>query len=177
MNNGPNSLHGGLKGFDKLVWKAKPLDEPGGGAVQFSLTSPDGDEGYPGTMDVTVTYTLTAKDELRIDYSAKTDKATPINLTNHSYFNLAGPASGDILGHELMINADKYTPVDKTMIPTGELADVAGTPLDFREPTRSALGSRTSTPTPRATTTTSSSEATARPRGWPPGSPTRSPAG
>ncbi len=135
VNNGPNSLHGGLTGFDKYVWKAEPVEGKGGAAVRFSHKSPDGDEGYPGTLSVTVTYTLTDQNELRIDYAATTDKATPVNLTNHTYFNLAGPASGDVLGHELMLAADKFTAADETLIPTGELKPVKGTPLDFTEPT------------------------------------------
>jgi aldose 1-epimerase len=131
VNNGPNSLHGGTKGFDKVVWAAKPIERPDGPAVEFSYTSRDGEEGYPGTLAVVVTYTLTDDNALKIEYKATTDKPTPVNLTNHSYFNLAGPASGTILGHELMLAADKYTPGDATMIPTGEIAPVTGTPLDF----------------------------------------------
>ena len=140
VNNGPNSLHGGLKGFDKYVWKAEDVSGPEGAAVRFTHLSPDGDEGYPGNLSVRVTYTVTADDALKIDYTATTDKPTPINLTNHSYFNLAGPASGTILGHEMQIAADLYTPVDETSIPTGTLAPVAGTPMDFTTPT--AIGAR-----------------------------------
>jgi len=140
VNNGPNSLHGGRKGFDKYVWKAEDVSGPEGAAVRLSHLSPDGDEGYPGNLSVRVTYTVTADDALKIDYTATTDKATPINLTNHSYFNLAGPASGTILGHEMQIAADRYTPVDETSIPTGTLAPVAGTPMDFTTPT--AIGAR-----------------------------------
>ena len=135
VNNGPNSLHGGLKGFDKVVWKAKDASGPSGPAVELTYVSPDGEEGYPGNLTVTVTFTVTAADELRIDYTATTDKATPVNLTNHSYFNLAGPASGPILTHELLLAADQYTPGDDTLIPTGEIKPVKGTPLDFTTPT------------------------------------------
>jgi len=131
-NNGPNALHGGLKGFDKVVWKAQPIEVKGGAAVKFTYTSPDGEEGYPGTLKATMTYTLTDKNELRLDYEATTDKATPINLTNHSYWNLAG--GGDILGHELLLKAKCFTPVDETLIPTGEVKPVKGTPMDFTKP-------------------------------------------
>jgi aldose 1-epimerase len=126
LNNGPNHLHGGLKGFDKVLWKAEPQ---AGAAVKFTYTSPDGEEGYPGTLAVVVTMSLTDANELRIDYGATTNKATPVNLTNHSYFNLAG--EGDVLGHELMIAADYFTPPDSTRIPTGEIKAVKGTPMDF----------------------------------------------
>lgn len=135
-NNGPNHLHGGLKGFDAVLWKAEPVtsvvpDEWVG--VKFSYTSVDGEEGYPGKLDVTVTYTLSNANALRIDYAATTDKPTVLTLTNHSYWNLGGARSGDILRHDLTLTADKYLPIDETSIPTGELANVAGTPFDFRE--------------------------------------------
>ena len=134
-NNGKNHLHGGRRGFDKVVWKGAPFQRGEDVGVTLMHTSPDGDEGYPGTLNVSVAYTLTSRDELRIDYAASTDKATPINLTNHSYFNLAGDGRGDILQHLLTIDADRYTPTDETQIPTGALAPVDGTPFDFRKPT------------------------------------------
>lgn len=140
QNDGKNSLHGGLKGFDKRVWSAKDASASSVPAVQLSYLSQDGEEGYPGNLSVTVTYTLTAKNELKIDYGATTDKDTVLNLTNHSYFNLAGEGHGDILSHLVTIHADRFTPVDGTLIPTGQLQNVAGTPLDFRTP--AAIGAR-----------------------------------
>ena len=139
-NNGVNHLHGGLRGFDKVLWTAEPQKTADGAAVAFTRTSADGEEGYPGALKARVMYTLTNKNELIVSYEATTDKSTVVKLTQHSYFNLAGQGTGDILGHELRLNADRYTPVDKTLIPTGELAAVEGTPFDFRKPTR--IGAR-----------------------------------
>jgi aldose 1-epimerase len=139
-NNGENSLHGGIKGFNKAVWAAKELPAKNGQSLELTYLSKDGEEGFPGNLHVRVVYTLTDSNELKIEYSATTDKKTVVNLTNHSYFNLAGPGSGDILGHQLAIEADKFTPVDASLIPTGELRDVPGTPLDFGKAT--AIGAR-----------------------------------
>lgn len=138
-NDGPNTLHGGTtRTFDKVMWESQPLKDKNG--VQFEFLSKDGDEGFPGNLKMKVTYVLTDSNELVIDYEATTDKATPINVSQHSYFNLKGEGNGDILDHEVMLNADKFTPVDKNLIPTGELRPVKGTPFDFTKPTN--IGSR-----------------------------------
>jgi aldose 1-epimerase len=139
-NNGENHLHGGLKGFDKVVWDAEPFQNKKGVGLKLHRISADMEEGYPGNLDVTITYTLTNEDELQIDYMATTDKPTVCNLTNHSYFNLAGQGNGTILNHELMLAANYYTPVDSGLIPTGEIAPVKGTPMDFTKPI--AIGAR-----------------------------------
>jgi aldose 1-epimerase len=146
INNGPNSLHGGLRGFDKQVWAAKELDSQGESALELTYRSPDGDQKFPGALDARVVYTLTRANELRIDYSATTDKPTIVNLTNHSYFNLKGEGEGNICDHVVMLSASRYTPVNAALIPTGELAPVAGTPLDFRQPKPIAPGIRSDHP-------------------------------
>jgi aldose 1-epimerase len=143
-NNGPHSLHGGLKGFDKVVWQAKSGLNPDGPALELSHVSKDGEEGFPGNLRVTAVYTLTNSNELRLDFKATTDRLTVCNLTHHSYFNLRGQGNGDILAHEVFVNADKITSVDKELITTGEYASVAGTPFDFRKPT--TIGSRINDP-------------------------------
>jgi len=140
VNNGENHLHGGIKGFDKVVWTGKESKTNDGPAVTLNYLSKDGEEGYPGNLNVTVTYTLTNKDELKINYEATTDKDTVINLTHHSYFNLAGEGNGDILNHQVLINASRFVPTDAGSIPTGKLRNVAGTPFDFRKLT--AIGAR-----------------------------------
>jgi aldose 1-epimerase len=140
INNDPNSLHGGIDSFDKKVWTPTTgKNSAGDPTLRLDLTSPDGDQGYPGTLRSTATYTVT-DDSIRVDYRATTDKATVVNLTNHSYFNLAGEGTGDIYDHLMQLNANRYTPVDSTLIPTGQLAPVAGTPLDFTKPV--AIGDR-----------------------------------
>ncbi|MGH9584493.1 MAG: aldose epimerase family protein, partial [Bryobacteraceae bacterium] len=140
INDGPNALHGGPLGFDKRIWQGKTLKTPDGFAAELTYFSPNGQEGFPGNLHVTVRYTLEKSDALRIDYTATTDQDTVINLTNHSYFNLSGAGSPTILKEKVMIDADHYTPINSTLIPTGQIAPVAGTPLDFRQPT--AVGAR-----------------------------------
>lgn len=139
-NNGPNALHGGRRGFDKVVWAAEPFRTDSSVGMVLTHTSPDGHEGYPGTLRTRVTYTLTDRDELAIDYHAVTDKPTPVNLTQHAYWNLAGQGRGDVLGHLLTLRADSLTPVDSTLIPLDRHVPVDGTPFDFRQPT--AIGAR-----------------------------------
>jgi len=139
-NDGPNTLHGGRKGFDKVVWSVNDADSKEGKSLALTYLSKDGEEGFPGDLSVEVTYTLTDSNELRIDYKATTDKPTVLNLTHHSYFNLAGAGNGNILSQVLYIDADKFTPVDPTLIPTGVLEPVKGTPMDFTQPT--GIGAR-----------------------------------
>ena len=144
INDPPNSLHGGAVGFDRKVWKAEPIEVPHAASVKFSYHSPDGEENYPGDLDVSVQYTLTDDDELKLDYTATTDKDTILNLTNHTYWNLAGADSGDVLKQIMMLNANSFTPVNANLIPTGEVPAVAGTPFDFTKPM--AIGSRINDP-------------------------------
>ena len=140
LNVPPHHLHGGTRGLSRVVWKADPLEDERSPVVRFHYRSPDGDQGYPGNLDVSVAYTLTDRNELKIDYAATTDQPTPVNLTHHSYFNLAGAASGSVLGHELELRASRYTPLDEKLIPTGKIVPVTGTPFDFSRPT--AIGAR-----------------------------------
>jgi len=135
VNDGGDHLHGGRKGFSHVVWEAESLPDPKSPAVRFTHRSPDGDQGYPGTLDTAVTYTLTEAGELRIDYTATTDRPTPVNLSHHSYFNLAGAGAGDILAHVLQLDADRWIPAEKPDLPSGEVAPVTGTPFDFLQPT------------------------------------------
>jgi aldose 1-epimerase len=135
VNSHGHHLHGGLRGWDQAIWNAEPFDHNHEAGVVFTYTSPDGDEGYPGSVDATVTYTLAADDSFAIEYQATTDSGTILNLTQHTYFNLTAGASPDVLGQELTIDSDRYAPVDEELIPTGELASVEQTPFDFRHPT------------------------------------------
>jgi aldose 1-epimerase len=144
INNPPNSLHGGPTGFDRRVWKAQIVEVPHAASVKFTYHSVDGEENFPGNMDASVQYTLTDDDQLKLDYTATTDQDTIVNLTNHSYWNLAGADSGDVLKQILMLNANSYTPVNANLIPTGVIAPVAGTPFDFTKPM--AIGSRINDP-------------------------------
>jgi aldose 1-epimerase len=143
-NNGENHLHGGVRGFDKVVWNARDVSSGRAAILELSYSSKDGEEGYPGNLDVTVRYSVTEGNELKIEYTATTDKDTILNLTNHSYFNLAGQGGTDVLSHEVKLDADRFTPVNSGLIPTGETRDVAGTPFDFRQPHR--IGERIDLP-------------------------------
>ena len=143
-NNGPNSLHGGVRGYDKVLWRAEPFQDDRAAGVVFRYVSPDGEEGFPGTVSVEVRYTLTDGNDLIIDYVASTDKATPLNLSQHTYWNLHGDGRGDVLDHILTLPASAFTPVDSTLIPTGQIAPVAGTPFDFRQGI--AIGARINDP-------------------------------
>ncbi|MFH1998454.1 MAG: aldose epimerase family protein [Planctomycetota bacterium] len=136
VNNGPNHLHGGIKGFDKHVWKSEPFENDEGPALRLTHISPDGDEGFPGTLEAEVIYTLTHADELKIEMTARTDKTTVVNMAHHSYWNLGGHDSRDVLDHEIHINARRYTPTDETLIPTGEIRRVENSPYDFLTPKR-----------------------------------------
>jgi aldose 1-epimerase len=136
VNNGPNTLHGGIKGFDKQVWAVDEVRDGAETVLRLSYVSPDGEEGYPGRLETTVSYRVGGENALTIEYQATTDRATVLNLTNHSYFNLAGEGAGDVLGHLAQLDADAFTPVDETLIPTGEIRPVDGTPFDFRAATR-----------------------------------------
>jgi aldose 1-epimerase len=140
QNDGENHVHGGIRGFDKAMWQAREIENEDNPGLELTYLSRDGEEGYPGNLSATVVYTVTDENELRIDFSAATDTPTIVNLTHHSYFNLAGAGAGDILDHELMIKADRFCPVDTSLIPTGELRPVRGTPLDFTRPM--AIGAR-----------------------------------
>jgi aldose 1-epimerase len=135
INNGPNTLHGGTTGIDRVFWKSTEQNRKEGPGIDFSMTSPDGDQGFPGNLSILVRYTLTEDNAVRIEFEATTDKTTPVNLTNHSYFNLAGAGTGTIYDHVLTLRASRYTPVNAALIPTGELLPVAGTPMDFTKPT------------------------------------------
>ncbi|MCB0822646.1 MAG: galactose mutarotase [Bacteroidales bacterium] len=134
LNEGPHHLHGGTVGFDKKIWQATPMTDDSSSSLKLQYTSPDGEEGYPGNLDVTVVYTLTNDNKFQIEYTAKTDKATPINLTHHTYFNLAGTSGRNILDHIIQINADRYCSTNPDLTPTGEILNVEGTNMDFRTP-------------------------------------------